>query len=65
MVPTTDFSKSSTKFHGTEGPKVAILLQRHILMELGKRNEARLFTTLRSKIIVEAMLSNVRQVLRP
>jgi hypothetical protein len=55
MVPTTDFSKSSTKFHGTEGPQVAVLLQRHILMELGKRNEAHFLTTPRSKIIDEAM----------
>ena len=55
MIPTTDFSKSSTKFHGTEGPQVAVLLQRHILMEFGKRNEAHFLTTPRSKIIDEAM----------
>ena len=55
MVPTTDFSKSSTKFHGTEGLHVAVLLQRHILMELGKRNEAHFLTTPCSKIIDEAM----------
>ena len=55
MVPPTDFSKSSTKFHGTEGPQVAVLLQRHILIDLDKRNEAQFLTTPRSKIIDEAM----------